>query len=234
MSNNRHQKHKKVCIFYKKKKIKKTHCVSTLESLWNIQNALLKIRICNITHTKIMLCVFSFSFHQFSNIFFSFYIFLWRSSFSVIKIEQDFCEDFHLWLISSGGSEQNCPMMFKCCPFSWTEKKRKTNTHTLTNKQTNTLTGIRVFLLLPIFKFGCLVDGLEHRCLPAESFCLDLWRVLGFTLLEQKHTQRYTKNDSIYTHIQVYYCQVMTRNFIIFKNVKKEKHIVWGKQVLFI
>lgn len=60
-NNNRHQEIKiNLCIFYKKNKKSKRHIVFQLflESLWNIQNAQLKIRICYITYTKIMLCLF--------------------------------------------------------------------------------------------------------------------------------------------------------------------------------
>ena len=70
MSNNRHQEIKCLHILQKNKR----HIVFQLflESLWNIQNAFLKIRICYITCTKIMLCVFSSSLKFFFCVFFFF------------------------------------------------------------------------------------------------------------------------------------------------------------------
>lgn len=69
MSNNRHQEIKiKVCIFYKK--IKDTLCFnSSLNHPETSRMLFLKIRICYITCTKIMLCVFSSSLKFFSLFF---------------------------------------------------------------------------------------------------------------------------------------------------------------------
>ena len=74
MSNNRHQEIKNKSLHILQKKNKR-HIVFQLflESPWNVQNAFsffLKIRICYITCTKIMLCVFSSSHNSFSVFFF--------------------------------------------------------------------------------------------------------------------------------------------------------------------
>lgn len=124
-----------------------------LESPWNVQNVLffLKIRICYITCTKIMLWFFSSSQFFFHSFFcFLFFYFLFCSFFKVIKIDQSFCEeDFHLWLINSWGHEQESPTTWVLSFFL----KKKKYIHAHTHKHTRS----HMFLLLSMFKSWCLV-----------------------------------------------------------------------------
>lgn len=188
MSNNRHQEIKiRVCIFYKKKNNKR-HIVFQLflESPWNVQNVLffLKIRICYITCTKIMLWFFSSSQFFFIVFFvFCFFYFLFCSFFKVIKIDQSFCEeDFHLWLINSWGHEQESPTTWVLSFFL----KKKKNIHAHTHKHTRS----HMFLLLSMFKSWCLVMVWSTVLFQLDPVGLDSSCALSTTLLGAgEHTQ---------------------------------------------
>lgn len=173
MSNNRHQEIKiRVCIFYKK--IKDTLCFISSLKHPERSRMFLKIRICYITCTKIILYVFYSSSLNFFFIFFYLFNFLHLVLFffSVIKIDQGFYEeDFHLWLNNSWGRDQESPTMWLLSFFF-----KKKNTYTRTH--TNTLTHVPFVIHVQVRVLG---DGMQHGSLPAGS-CL-----AGFILCPQHH-----------------------------------------------
>lgn len=203
-NNNRHQEIKiNLCIFYKKnkKKIKKTHCVSTLPWIT------LKHPECSVKNKNLLYYVHKNNALSFPPLLIFFFqrvfklLFLLRSFFfSVIKIDQSFSwrrfpplvdQLLRMWAEKSDD--------VKCCPFSLNPPKKDqnkkhrnrqtTDKHTHARTQTNTLTGIHVFLLSSMFKSGCLVMVWSTDLFQLNPVRLDSFRSLGPTLPgAAKHT----------------------------------------------
>ena len=135
-------------------------------------------------------------------LFFSFKTSCYVSFFSVIKIDQSFCEeDSHLWLINSWGCEQESPIMW-VLSFSLKKKNKnknrkqkytdiRTRAHTHTHAHTNKHT--HMFLLISMFKSGCFVMVWSTVLFQLNPVWLDSSRALGPTLLgagEHTHTHK--------------------------------------------
>ena len=141
-------------------------------------------------------------------LFFSFKTSCYVSFFSVIKIDQSFCEeDSHLWLINSWGCEQESPIMWvlsfslkkknknKNRKQKYTDIRTRTHTHTRTHKQAHTHVPFDIHVQVWV-----LCDGMEHSSLPAESCLVGFiscprphpagsWRTHTHTQMQWWHTE---------------------------------------------